>query len=107
MKKQITNASDLDGYDDLTAEDKEKVSTAWETGQVAPEDIPESAKKPQGEEEEEEGQTKPKAKKAKKAAAEGEDKPKRARTTKKVLFFSFVYDASCVDLVLIVESRGR
>jgi hypothetical protein len=81
MKKSLDEASDLDGYDTLNAEDKEKVDKAWIDGHVADEDIPESAKKPAGEEGEED---KPKRKKAaaKKTNEEGGDKPKRARVTK-------------------------
>jgi hypothetical protein len=89
VKASAENPSDLDGYDDLKPEDKAKVDKAWEEGKVAPEDIPESAKKPQGEEEEEgDDDAKPKGKKAagtrKAAAADGEEKPKRARSSKKV-----------------------
>jgi hypothetical protein len=77
----LNEASDLDGYDDLSSEDKERVDKAWEDGHVADEDIPESAKKPVGEDGDEE---KPKRKKAaaKKTDEEGGEKPKRARATK-------------------------
>jgi hypothetical protein len=81
MKKSINEGSDLDGYDELNPEDKEKVDKAWDEGHVAEEDIPESAKKPAGEDGEEE---KPKRKKAaaKKTDEEGGEKPKKARATK-------------------------
>lgn len=81
LKKSLNEASDLDGYDDLSSEDKERVDKAWEDGHVADEDIPESAKKPVGEDGDEE---KPKRKKAaaKKTDEEGGEKPKRARATK-------------------------
>ena len=46
MKKSFSDASELDGFDDLKEEDQERVTAAWEAGKVAPEDIPESAKKP-------------------------------------------------------------
>jgi len=72
--------SELDGYDDLKAEDKDKLSKAWEDGHVADEDIPESAKKPVGEDGEVE---KPQRKKAAaKTDGEGGEKPKKARATK-------------------------
>lgn len=81
MKKSFNEASELDGYDDLNPEDKEKLDKAWEVGHVADEDIPESAKKPAGEEGEEE---KPKKKKpvAKKTDEDGGEKPKKTRVTK-------------------------
>jgi len=81
MKKSLDEASELDGYDDLKPEDKKKIDKTWEDGHVADEDIPESAKKPAGEDGEEE---KPKRKKAapKKTDEEGGEKPKRARPTK-------------------------
>jgi hypothetical protein len=81
MKKSLNEASDLDGYDALSPEDKGKIDKAWIDGHVADEDIPESGKKPIGEEGEEE---KPKRKKAaaKKTDEEAADKPKRARATK-------------------------
>ncbi|KAF8156779.1 hypothetical protein B0H34DRAFT_642276, partial [Crassisporium funariophilum] len=53
MKKSLDEASDLDGYDDLTAEDKAKIIKAWQDGHVADEDIPDSARKPAEEEGEE------------------------------------------------------
>jgi hypothetical protein len=87
VKSSSENPSDLDGYDDLKPEDKEKVNKAWEEGKVAEEDIPESAKKPQGDDEEADDDKKTKGKKAgakKPAAPDGEDKPKRARSSKKV-----------------------
>jgi NADH:ubiquinone oxidoreductase subunit len=82
IKNSAENPSDLDGYEELNPEDKEKVNKAWEEGKVAPEDIPESAKKPQGDDEE--GDEEKKSKSKKDAAAAGEDKPKRARSSKKV-----------------------
>jgi hypothetical protein len=93
MKKSLGESSELDGYEDLTAEDKQKVDTAWEVGHVADEDIPESARKPAGEDEDED-EDKPKKKaaakkapaKKKKAEESGDEepaeKPKKARATK-------------------------
>jgi len=84
--KKIDDATALDGYDDLKPEDKKRVSSAVEAGHVAPEDIPESARKPEGDDE------KPKPKRAPRKAkkdegddaADDEEKPKKtkARTTK-------------------------
>lgn len=89
MKKSFGEASELDGFEDLNDDDKAKIIKAYEDGQVADEDIPESARKPEGEEkpkkkaggkkaakkdedaeegEEEEAEEKPKKKAAKKAA---------------------------------------
>ena len=98
MKTQVENASELDGFEDLNPEDQEKITKAWETGKVAPEDIPESAKKPQDEEGEGE-EKKPKGKRAaKKTDVEGEEKPKRVRKPKKVIIF-VSSDVLIVDLV--------
>jgi hypothetical protein len=70
MKKSFTSASDLDGFDDLKEEDQDRVEAAWETGKVAPEDVPESAKKPavSGDEEEEKPKKKKVAPKKKKVS---------------------------------------
>jgi hypothetical protein len=101
MKKTFEDASELDGYDDLRPEDQEKVNKAWEEGQVADEDIPESARKEKnnsGSETDEEAKEKakkkkkaaaPKKKKAEKDAApelkddEEEEKPKKKRAPPK------------------------
>lgn len=92
MKKSLNESSDLDGYEDLTPEDKLKVDAAWEAGHVADEDIPESARKPagnDGEEDEDKPKKKaaPKKAPAKKKAGESGDeepaeKPKKARAAK-------------------------
>ncbi|ETW75824.1 hypothetical protein HETIRDRAFT_243903, partial [Heterobasidion irregulare TC 32-1] len=52
MKQQFNEASELDGFDDLKEEDQERVTKAWEAGHVADEDIPETARKAEGDEEE-------------------------------------------------------
>lgn len=91
MQELYSEPSDLDGFDELNPEDKEKVRKAFQDGHVADEDIPESAKKEgaAGEEDEDEEADKPKKKaasrKRKDTEAEGEaatEKPKRSRTTK-------------------------
>ncbi|THH13241.1 hypothetical protein EW146_g6961 [Bondarzewia mesenterica] len=86
MKKQFEDASELDGFEELKEEDKERVQKAWEEDHVADEDIPATAKKSEEDEEAEE-EEKPKAKRApaKKKAENGdaEDKPKRGRPKKK------------------------
>lgn len=75
---KISDAADIDGYEDLKPDDQDRVRNAVEAGHVAPEDVPESAQKPDGEEE--------KPKRARKVSkkdedGEGEEKPKRARAT--------------------------
>ncbi|TFY54279.1 hypothetical protein EVJ58_g8959 [Rhodofomes roseus] len=62
MKNSFEEADELDGFDDLTDEDKDKIRVAWEDGKVADEDIPDTAQKPEGEEDEEEDEEKPKKK---------------------------------------------
>ncbi|KAG2353537.1 hypothetical protein BDR07DRAFT_702010 [Suillus spraguei] len=54
MKSQFESADELDGFDDLKDEDKERLRKAWEEGKVADEDIPETARKAPGEEAEDE-----------------------------------------------------
>ncbi|KDE05424.1 hypothetical protein MVLG_04219 [Microbotryum lychnidis-dioicae p1A1 Lamole] len=44
VKNKIDKAEDIDGFEDLREEDQERVKKAYETGHIAPEDIPESAK---------------------------------------------------------------
>ena len=65
MHKQFESAADLDGYEALKPEDQAKVDKAWEEGHVADEDIPETARKPEGEAEEAEEKPKKSRKKAK------------------------------------------
>ncbi|KAI0694521.1 poly polymerase and DNA-ligase Zn-finger region-domain-containing protein [Cytidiella melzeri] len=68
MKNSFDEADELDGFDDLEEKDQEKIRKAWQEGHVADEDIPESARKPDGEEGDEEDDAKPaKAKAAGKA----------------------------------------
>jgi hypothetical protein len=62
MKKSFPDPEDLDGYEDLNPEDQEKIKTAWEEGHVADEDIPETARKPEGEDEDEEDEKEDKKK---------------------------------------------
>ena len=86
MKKSIPEGTELDGYGQLTPEDQAKVVKAWQEGHVDDEDIPETARKPVGEDGGDEEKPK-KAKRApakKKAAAaaagsdgEAEERPKR------------------------------
>lgn len=81
VKKNFESAEDLDGFDDLTEEDQQKLNTAWEVGHVAEEDVPPTAKKADGEEE------KPKKRASKKKVTEDEgeeeeEKPKKARGRK-------------------------
>jgi hypothetical protein len=95
MQELYSDPSDLDGFDDLKPEDKERIRKALQDGHVAEDDIPPSAKKEGAAAEgtegegEDEGEEKPKKKaasrKRKDTEAEGEaaaEKPKRSRTTK-------------------------
>ncbi|KAI0070546.1 zf-PARP-domain-containing protein, partial [Panus rudis PR-1116 ss-1] len=54
IKEIIDAPEDLDGFEELKPEDQEKIRHAWQDGKVAEEDIPESAKKEEGEGEDEE-----------------------------------------------------
>lgn len=90
MKKSIPEGSELDGYDALRPEDQAKIVQAWQEGHVADEDIPETARKPAGEDgkdgDEEEKPKKAKRAPAKKKAAavsdgEAEERPKRKAKT--------------------------
>ncbi|KAG2068407.1 zf-PARP-domain-containing protein [Suillus decipiens] len=86
MKSQFESADELDGFDDLKDEDKERLRKAWEEGKVADEDIPETARKAPGEEAEDD-EEKPKkrapAKAKKDASGEDGEKPKRKRAPAK------------------------
>ena len=90
VKKSITEASELDGYEALQPEDQAKIVKAWQEGHVDDEDIPETARKPAGDEDGSEEKPKKAAKRApakKKAAAaagsegEAEERPKRKAKT--------------------------
>jgi len=85
---------DLDGFEDIGDEYQEKMRKAWENGEVAPDDIPESAKKPkEGEDTEAVGSSSSpvkdkkavKKKSAKAADDEEEPKPKKAKKSKKAV----------------------
>ena len=87
IKEQFPDPSEIDGFDELQDADKERITTAYEAGHVAEEDIPESAQKGAEDEEEEKPKKKAPAKKKAKEADEGgdeeaEEKPKRKRATK-------------------------
>lgn len=86
MKSQFESADELDGFDDLKDEDKERLRKAWDEGKVADEDIPETARKAPGEEAEED-EEKPKkrapAKAKKDAGGEDGEKPKKKRAPAK------------------------
>ncbi|KAJ3992258.1 zf-PARP-domain-containing protein [Lentinula boryana] len=84
VRDEHPDASDVDGFEELRPEDQQKVIKAWEEGKVADEDIPETARKADGDEDEDDGE-KPKRKARatkKKADDDGEEKPKKARATK-------------------------
>ncbi|KAF7975544.1 hypothetical protein HWV62_9383 [Athelia sp. TMB] len=91
MKKSFGEAAELDGYDELRAEDRARVDAAWAEGRVADADVPESARKPakDGEDDAEEkpkkkrAPAKKKAKAASDAEEDEEEKPKRKRAPAK------------------------
>ena len=68
MKQALDDASELDGFDDLRDDDQARVRAAFESGKVADEDVPDSARKPAGEDA---------------ADDEDEDKPKKKRAPAK------------------------
>lgn len=107
MKKSFSSSSELDGYDELRPEDKAKVDTAWEAGHVADEDIPESAKKPAGEEDKDD-EEKPKKKAGAKKAKKGEDEGNKAtenesrkQHAKKSKVSFLVHSESCLSIAHI------
>jgi hypothetical protein len=63
LKSEFEKAEELDGYEELEPQDQAKLDTAWETGHVADEDIPDSARKPDEDGDEDEDD-KPKKKRA-------------------------------------------
>jgi hypothetical protein len=80
-KKQLEVADELDGFEELGGEDQEKIKKAWESGEIADEDIPDSARKPEGGDDDAEEKPKKKRAAPKKKDAEigedGEEKPKK------------------------------
>ncbi|EPS95078.1 hypothetical protein FOMPIDRAFT_1038644 [Fomitopsis schrenkii] len=72
MKNSFDEADELDGFEDLNDDDQEKIRKAWGEGKVADEDIPDTARKADGEDDEEEEEEKPKAKKGGKKKADAE-----------------------------------
>ena len=52
MRKSFDEADELDGFEELREEDKDKIRKAWTDGHVADEDIPDTARKPDEEEDE-------------------------------------------------------
>ena len=62
MKKSFDSAPELDGFDELPEEEQAKVEKAWEEGHVADDDIPDTARKHESQEEEDEGRKKGKGK---------------------------------------------
>lgn len=72
MKNSFDEADELDGFEDLNDDDQEKIRKAWADGKVADEDVPDSARKADGEDNDEEDDEKPKAKKGGKKKADAE-----------------------------------
>jgi hypothetical protein len=91
MKKSFSEADEVDGFDELQPADQDKIRKTWELGHVADEDIPETARKAQGDDGADE-EVKPKKKRAPaKKSDEGEtSKPKKARTSKKASYSYFL-----------------
>lgn len=89
IRGQFSDATELDGFDELTETDKSKIVKAYEEGHVADEDIPDSARKLEGEEQpKQKAAGKKKASKKDEDAAEGdgeqaEEKPKKKVSKKK------------------------
>ncbi|KAG9074557.1 hypothetical protein FS749_013863, partial [Ceratobasidium sp. UAMH 11750] len=86
FKNQFDQADELDGFDELEDEDKERVRTAWAEGHVADEDIPASARKDKDDEKDKtKKKTTAKRKKDEDNAEEegGDDKPKKKRAPAK------------------------
>ena len=46
LKKRHAEASDIDGFEEISEEDQRRVEKAYEEGHVADEDIPDTARKP-------------------------------------------------------------
>ncbi|KAF9028768.1 zf-PARP-domain-containing protein [Hymenopellis radicata] len=90
VKESAPNPEDLDGWEDLKQEDKDKITKAYDEGHVAEEDIPETAKGDKNGEDEDDEDEKPakKGRATKKKADDGEEKPKKGRATKKVRFIA-------------------
>lgn len=79
VKAKYGEASEVDGFEDLRPEDQDRIIKALEAGKVAEEDIPDSAKK--AEDDEEEPKKAKRAPKKKAEDGETEEKPKKARAT--------------------------
>ncbi|KAI9428839.1 hypothetical protein H4582DRAFT_1807754 [Lactarius indigo] len=107
MKKSFTEADELDGFDELQPADQDKIRKAWEDGHVADEDVPETARKAQGDDGADE-EPKPKKKRAPaKKADEGESsKPKKARATKKASR-SFAVVLQHLDIIAVHRSQTK
>lgn len=61
MKKSFEDASELDGFDELTPEDQAKLTKAYEAGEIAEEDSRQEKKGGDDEDDEEEKKPKKKA----------------------------------------------
>lgn len=83
IKNSVGDVEDLDGFDELKDEDKDRLRHAFEEGKVADADIPASARKPVDEESEKPKKKRAPAKKAEADTEEGdEEKPKKAPARK-------------------------
>ncbi|KAG6330430.1 hypothetical protein ID866_8659 [Astraeus odoratus] len=85
IKASLGNAEELDGYEELKDEDKERLRRAFQDGKVADADVPATARKPADEEAKEDEKPKKKrapAKKTAEAEAGDEEKSKKAPAKK-------------------------
>ncbi|KAF9076579.1 hypothetical protein BDP27DRAFT_1210113 [Rhodocollybia butyracea] len=96
IKEAHPDASELDGFEALNEADQEKIRKAWEDGHVADEDIPETARKAEGDaEEDDEEKPKKKARAPKKKTDDdGEDKPKPKPRAKKAKVLSLGFSSN-------------
>lgn len=83
IKNSVGDVEDLDGFDDLKDDDKDRLRHAFEEGKVADADIPATARKPADEEGEKSKKKRAPAKKAEADTDEGgEERPKKAPARK-------------------------
>jgi hypothetical protein len=107
MKNSFSSADELDGFNELQPADQEKIRKAWEDGNVADEDIPETARKAEGGDDAEEAKPKKKRAPANKDGEGEAAKPKKARTSKKASRYRPWVSLMGADLVAIYRSRMK
>jgi len=109
IKNSVGDVEDLDGFDDLKDDDKDRLRHAFEEGKVADADIPATARKPTDDEGEKSKRKRAPAKKAEADTDEGgEEKPKKAPARKSRAKVSHDHHyLSMVVLICATESTGR